>query len=165
MPLVLEKVPTAHLLIAGHDPWEYGKDLQSLISQLGLEKRVQLTGFQSNVKRFLNTLDVFAFASVSEGFGQVLIEAMAAAKPIVATNIPPINEIVEHDRSGFLVSPTKEAFADAITTLLLQPDRSLLMGKHGRDILSDRFSANRMAEETVTVYKQALQRSGCQKLR
>lgn len=165
MPSILERVPTAHLLIAGHDPWKYGKHLQSLIDHLGLDKRVQLTGFQSDVKRFLDMLDVFAFASVSEGFGQVLIEAMAAAKPIVATNIPPINEIVEHERSGLLVPPTKEAFAEAITNLLLQPGRSLLMGKQGKNIFGDRFSSNRMAEETVAVYKQVLQRSRRQKRR
>ena len=108
-------------------------------------------------------LDLFAFASVSEGFGQVLIEAMASAKPIVATDIPPINEIVEHEGSGLLVPPTTEAFAEAITNLLLQPERSLLMGKQGKNIVGDRFSSNRMTEETVAVYKQVLQRSGRQK--
>ena len=163
MPFILKRVPNAHLLIAGHDPWEYGKNLQSLIDRLGLNNRVQLTGFQSDVEGFLDMLDVFAFASVSEGFGQVLIEAMASAKPIVATDIPPINEIVEHEGSGLLVPPTKEAFAEAITNLLLQPERSLLMGKQGKNIVGDRFSSNRMTEETVAVYKQVLQRSGRQK--
>ena len=160
MPLVLEREPNAHLLIAGHDPWAYGKVLQSLIDRLGLNERVELIGFQTDVGRFLGALDIFAFASVSEGFGQVLIEAMAASKPVVATDIPPINEIIEHEGSGLLVAPTKEAFADAIAGLLMQPAHAAQMGERGKAILQERFSAERMAEETVAVYEHALARAG-----
>ena len=160
MPLVLERVPDARLSIAGHDPWDYGKTLRSLIDRLGLDGKVELAGFQSDVGRFLDALDVFAFASVSEGFGQVLIEAMAASKPVVATDIPPINEIIKHEGSGLLAAPTKEAFADALTALLTQPDRAARMGGRGNGVLRERFSAERMAEETVAVYEQALTRAG-----
>jgi glycosyltransferase involved in cell wall biosynthesis len=94
MPAVLHKVPNASLLIAGHAPWGYGPTLQALITELGLGERVQLVGFQDDVPAFLSGVDVFAFASRAEGFGQVLLEAMAAGRPVVASKLAPHTEIV-----------------------------------------------------------------------
>jgi glycosyltransferase involved in cell wall biosynthesis len=94
MPAVLRKVPNASLLIAGHDPWGYGQTLQALITELGLGEHVQLVGFQDDVPAFLSGVDVFAFASRAEGFGQVLLEAMAAGRPVVASKLAPHTEIV-----------------------------------------------------------------------
>ena len=93
MPELCMRVPSARLLIAGHDPRGYGATLRRLIDRLGLGEKVRLVGFQNDVVSFLNALDVFAFASSSEGFGQVLVEAMAAAKPVVASKISPLTEI------------------------------------------------------------------------
>src|SRR5207249_1367063 len=87
-------IPGVSLVIAGHDPWGYGKGLQSLINRLDLRKEVRLVGFQSDIAAFLSVLDVFAFATQSEGFGQVVIEAMAAGKAVVASKIAPLTEII-----------------------------------------------------------------------
>ncbi|MFN3929994.1 MAG: glycosyltransferase, partial [Thermoflexus sp.] len=90
MPFILRRIPEAILLIAGHDPWGYGRYLQDLVDRLELNGRVRLVGFQSDVCSFLHSLDVFAFASRSEGFGQVLIEAMAAAmRDVLLTDARP----------------------------------------------------------------------------
>ena len=105
MPELCKRVPSARLLIAGHDPWGYGATLRRLIDRLGLGEKVRLVGFQNDVVSFLSALDVFAFASSSEGFGQVLVEAMATGKPVVASRIPPLTEIVVDGETGLLVEP------------------------------------------------------------
>ena len=103
MPEVLQQVPKASLLIAGHDPWGYGQTLQVLITAMGLSNRIQLVGFLDDIPSFLWGVDVFAFASRAEGFGQVLLESMAAGKPVVASRIPPHTEIVVNGETGLLV--------------------------------------------------------------
>ena len=153
MPAVVEALPDARLVIAGHDPWGYGETLRSLVRKLGLDDNVKLVGFQSDVASFFRSLDLFAFASVSEGFGQVLIEAMAAAKAVLATDVAPINEIVLDGQTGLLSEPTPESFSRATIALLEEPARLATMGQAGQEIVRSRFSAERMAEETVAIYE------------
>jgi glycosyltransferase involved in cell wall biosynthesis len=155
MPALLEQVPNASLLIAGHDPWGYGKDLHALIEELGLEEQVWLVGFQADIASFLGALDVFAFASRSEGFGQVVIEAMTAGKPVVARRIPPLTEIVVDGGTGLLVEPEKpEAFARAISWLLMHPEEAQHMGMQGRERIYSHFSAEKMVAKVMSLYDQ-----------
>jgi glycosyltransferase involved in cell wall biosynthesis len=160
MPTILEQRPDASLLIAGHDPWGYGKNLREDIERLKLEKKVQLLGFQNDVCSFLGALDVFAFASRSEGFGQVVIEAMAAGKPVVASKIPPLTEIIEDGETGLLVEPgDARGFANAIVWILSHTDQAEQMGKRGQERVRSHFSAERMTDETVSLYSALLRSS------
>jgi glycosyltransferase involved in cell wall biosynthesis len=160
MSAVCKQVPRASLLIAGHDPWGYGKTLQALIEELRLEEQVRLVGFQTGVAAFLNALDVFAFASRSEGFGQVVIEAMAAGKPVVATGIPPLTEIVKDGETGLLVDPDdSRGFASAIVWLLTHPEQAQQMGKRGQERVYSHFSAEKMTNETLSLYEELLRQS------
>jgi len=155
MPELCMRVPSARLLIAGHDPRGYGATLRRLIDRLGLEEKVRLVGFQNDVVSFLNALDVFAFASSSEGFGQVLVEAMAAAKPVVASKISPLTEIVVDGNTGLLVEPgDPTAFADAIMSLLKNPIERERMGLRGRERVKKFFTAERMARQTLALYEE-----------
>lgn len=157
MPLVLKEVPNALLLIAGHDPSGYGKTLQALIDHLELNKSVRLVGFQSDVPSFLHTLDVFAFASFSEGFGQVVVEAMAAGKPVVASNIPPLTEIVVDGETGLLAElDNPPAFAKAISWLLTHPKEAQQMGRYGQERVLLKFSSSAMTEKTLSLYQELL---------
>lgn len=159
MPEVLNRAPNSILLIAGHDPKEYGKTLQTLINNLGLHNQVKLVGFQSDVSSFLHVLDIFALASLSEGFGQVLIEAMAARKPVVASRIAPLTEIVIDGETGFLVKPgNPKGFAEAISWLLNHADKAKLMGERGQELILEKFTAERMAEATLELYRSCIQR-------
>jgi glycosyltransferase involved in cell wall biosynthesis len=153
MPALHKQVPGASLLIAGHDPWGYGEHLQALIDGLGLQAQVRLVGFQSDVPAFLQELDIFAFASRSEGFGQLVIEAMAARKPVVVSRIAPLTEIVEDRASGLLVDPDDpQAFASALAWLLTHPEEARQMGKRAQDRVWQQFSAARMGEDTMALY-------------
>ena len=157
MPTILGQVPNAYLLIAGHDPWGYGKILDSLIDQLQLSRHVRLVGFQNDVPSFLHSIGVFAFASISEGFGQVVIEAMAAGKPVLASKIPPLTEIVVNGESGLLVDhDNPKAFAEAIVWLLKNKEAARRIGQLGAKRVSELFPAERMAQKTFRLYKTLL---------
>jgi glycosyltransferase involved in cell wall biosynthesis len=157
MPTMLECNPNTRLLIGGHDPWGYGKNLQALIDQLRLNSHVTLVGAQNDVPSFFNALNVFAFASRAEGFGQVAIEAMAAGKPVVASKIAPITEIVVDGKTGLLVEPDKpEAFADAIGWLFTHPEEAREMGKRGQQRVYSHFYAERMADEIIALYDKVM---------
>jgi glycosyltransferase involved in cell wall biosynthesis len=157
MPLILKQIPNAILLIAGHDPWNYGQTLQNLIKQLNLESSVQLIGFQSDIPSFLHAIDVFAFASKSEGFGQVVIEAMAAGKPVVASKISPLTEIIEDGVSGFLVERDPRAFANLIIYLLKNPKEAKLIGNQAIRRVQQYFTAEAMTTKTLELYQQVLE--------
>lgn len=155
VPAVCQRLPNSLLLIAGADSWGYGVTLQRRIDELGIGERVRLIGFQNDVASFLGALNVFAFASNSEGFGQVLVEAMAMAKPVVACRIPPLNEIVVDGETGLLVEPARpEAFADAISWLLAHPHEAREMGRRGQERVRSYFSAERMTHETLGLYNE-----------
>jgi len=157
MPELCRNIPNARLLIAGHDPWGYGATIQRLIDRLALGEKVRLVGFQNNVAAFLGALDVFAIATQSEGFGQVIIEAMAAGKPVVGSNMAPLTEIIREGETGFMVSRDDPgAIAKAVAWLLAHPEQAQAMGKHGQDRVHKHFSAARMAEQTLSLYDQML---------
>lgn len=154
MPAILKQVPNASLIIAGHDAAGYGKVLQAMIDERKLNGQVQLVGFQRDVPSFLHALDVFALASRSEGFGQVVVEAMAAGKPVVASRIPSLTEIIVDGETGLLAEPDNpKAFAHAIASLLSNPEERGRMGRRGQERVRHRFSADRMAAETVSLYR------------
>jgi glycosyltransferase involved in cell wall biosynthesis len=157
MRYVREHVPGASLLIAGHDLEGHRETLQRLIDHLGLRPHVRLVGFQADVPSFLHALDVFAFPSRSEGFGQVAIEAMAAGKPVVASRIPPLTEIIVDGETGLLAEPRNpEAFARAIIRLLTDPDLARRMGAQGQKRVMELFDASVMEERTLALYRQCL---------
>jgi glycosyltransferase involved in cell wall biosynthesis len=159
--ILLRQVPEVFLVIAGHDPWGYGKKLQTLIERLGLEENVRLVGFQSDIASFIGALDVFAFASRSEGFGQVLIEAMAAGKPVVAGRIPPFTEIVADGETGLLVElESPESFAEAIAWFLSHPDKTAQMGRQGQERVRNYFSMEQKVVQTFSLYKRLIERNG-----
>jgi glycosyltransferase involved in cell wall biosynthesis len=154
MPQICQAIPNALLLIAGHDPWAYGATLRRQIDELGLGENVRLVGFQKDVVSFLDAIDVFAFATNSEGFGQVMIEAMAMRKPVVASAIPPLTEIAIDGDTGLLVEHgNPRAFADALIELIKDPVKRERMGRRGRERVGQFFTAERMARQTLVLYE------------
>jgi glycosyltransferase involved in cell wall biosynthesis len=151
---VIKPFPNAKLLIAGHDPWNFGKHLKSIIASLGLENNVRLLGFQSDIPKLIRTFDLFAFGSESEGFGQVVVEAMAAGKPVVACRIAPLTEIVKDGETGHLVGKgDSEAFSEAIIERLKYRERSAVMGAKGLGRAKAQFRSSIMAERMSGLYR------------
>ena len=159
MSSVVRQFPQITLLIAGHDPWGYKSVLERLVTQLGMERHVRFLGFQNDIPSFLHAIDVFAFASRSEGFGQVVIEAMAAGKPVVVSRIPPLTEIVIDGETGLYAEPENpESFAEKILWLLFHQEEAQNMGKQGQELVRRRFSAETMTSAVFAVYQEVLRR-------
>jgi glycosyltransferase involved in cell wall biosynthesis len=161
MDVVCKQFPQAMLLIAGPDTWGYAKILHNLIDKLKLNNSVHLLGFVRDIPSFLHAIDIFAFATFSEGFGQVIIEAMAAGKPIVASNISPVDEIVLDRTTGLLAGlGNPEEFARSIVWLLKQPNSAKEMGRLGALRVRENFNAERMTLKTFQFYQEIMNRSG-----
>ena len=137
------------------------KDLKNLVDQYGLNDAVVFTGFQSEVASILATFDVAVLPSLFEGMGRVLVEAMAMEKPVVASRVGGIPDLVEHGVNGYLVSPgDTKGLEQAICTILDDPSLARRMGNEGRKRISNQFSAATMVHSIERVYRELLLRKG-----
>jgi glycosyltransferase involved in cell wall biosynthesis len=160
MSLVHQRIPEARLFIVGDA--QDGKDdykhrLLQARRRLGLEDTVVFTGVREDVPAVMQAADVFVMASLWEGFGLVFLEAMAAAKPVVATRVSAVPEVVDDGVTGLLVEPQNpKALADAMLSLLSDKERARSMGQAGLKRLHERFTEERMIDEIELLYAQIL---------
>lgn len=157
---ILEEFPDAQLKIAGHDPWGHGDVLKRMIAKLGLQQHVQLVGFMSDKDAFFSEIDVFAFASLSEGFGIVLLEAMEAGKPSVVSDISPLTDIICPGASGLAARrEDPQSFANAIMALFRNPSYLRQMGEEAHRRVVQKFSKERMVEKTLDYYRGVIEKT------
>lgn len=148
--------PSLSLLIIGTG--ELHDDLAALASRLGIGDRVRFLGRRDDIPACLAALDLFVFPSQNEGMGRALIEAMAAALPVVATNVGGIPSIIEPGRTGLLVPPgNSEALASAMAELLDDRTRARAIGQAARESLGAEFNAAGMVRAIESVYGRCLQ--------
>jgi glycosyltransferase involved in cell wall biosynthesis len=127
--------------------------LQALVHGLGLEDHLSVLGRRSDMPEVLSAFDIFVLSSHDEGMSNAILEAMAMEKPVVATDVGGTGEVVRHGRSGLLIPPKDpEALAAAIDEMLSQPARAREMGRLGRRIVEDRFSAHAMVRQMERLY-------------
>ncbi len=152
---VLPEHPDARFIIAGEG--ELRASLEQQIRQHHLEKHVMLVGFRADILSLHKAFDVFAMSSVTEGLGTSLLDAMACGKPVVATTVGGIPEVVVHDETGLLVPPRDPpAMAAAIVRLLADPGLRRQMGEAGLARVRTHFSAETMVQNTLRVYQQVV---------
>lgn len=136
VPDIISAVPNVKFLMIGRTEEKnkpYKEELLRLIGRLGLEKMVVIVDFIEDIPNIMNTIDILILPSLEEAFGRVLIEAMAASKPVVATKVDGIPEAVIDKQTGILVPPKdSKALANAIIYLLKDPDIAKKMGIEGR---------------------------------
>jgi glycosyltransferase involved in cell wall biosynthesis len=141
--VVAEKSSSAKLLIVGKG------DLETYVKEFtakhNLKSRIHFAGFREDIPNIMRTIDILVLPSLWEGFGIVLIEAMAAGKPCVATNISSIPEIMMDGENGFLVPPENtQAIADALMKLVSDEKLSERLGRKGSEIVNEKFTIDRM---------------------
>lgn len=123
--------------------------------RLGLRPRVTVTGFRRDIPRVLTATDVLAFPSLEpEGFGRPIIEAMATARPVVATDVGPSAEVLGPN-AGLLVPPDPVSLAGALADLLRDAGRSHAMGQAGRQRVEACFSLERQVAQMSAIYTRA----------
>jgi len=151
--LVYQAAPTAHWLLVGDG--ELRGELESHCRRLGLESRVHFTGWREDVSELLTLCDVFVLPSLGEHFGRVLIEAMAMARAVVATDAGGVPEIVVHAETGLLVPPAQpKALAEAVLALLEDPSRAARLGAAGRRRAETSFSLTRHVAAVEALYEE-----------
>jgi glycosyltransferase involved in cell wall biosynthesis len=120
----------------------------------GVAERITVTGFRSDIARVLAAADVLLFPSLlPEGFGRPIIEAMAMARPVVATDVGPSRELL--DAAGVLVAPTADAVAGAVRVLLADADHARQLGCLGRARVQERFTLDRQVAAMQEIYREA----------
>lgn len=140
----------------GLDPnFEYYLSLRKLIADSGLEKNIVLTGFRKDVANYMTAMEIVIHSSVEpEPFGRVLIEAMVARKPLVATNAGGVPEIVRDGVTGYLVAPgSVSQMASKIAILLRDSDLRLQMGRRGHETVVDKFDIELTSSAIANVYR------------
>jgi glycosyltransferase involved in cell wall biosynthesis len=149
--LVVREVPDARFIILGEG--ELREHLEKQVHEHHLEKHVLLPGFRTDVLGCIKAFDLFVMSSVTEGLGTSLLDAMACARPIVATRAGGIPEIVEDGVNGVLVAPRDApALAAAIVRALKDEGLRRRMGEAGFARVRERFTVERMVAETAAVY-------------
>ncbi len=149
-------IPGAVLLVLGEGPDR--AELTGLAAELGVGDRLLLPGRVGDVAALYRRADLVVHPARWEGFGLAMLEAMLAAKPVVAARAGSAPELVDHDRTGLLVPvDDSDALAAAVSSLLADPARAAAMGEAGRRRAHEEFSVARMADRTAAVYGESLQ--------
>ncbi|MDZ7373154.1 MAG: glycosyltransferase family 4 protein [candidate division KSB1 bacterium] len=142
----------ARLLLVGKGPLAHQVEEFRKASPWGT--RVLHVGFREDIPRIMRSLDVLVLPSFWEGFGIVLIEAMAAGKPVVASRTSSIPEIVVDGETGFLVPPGDSgALADGLLRLAQDRELALAMGKRGRERVHRWFTLDRMVDQWESIFQ------------
>ncbi len=155
--------PELHVFLVGAEQQggAYRQSLQKIIRESSLAGRVHFAGFVPDAARYSREFDVQVIASHAEPFGLVTVEAMAAAVPVVATAAGGTLEIIRDGIEGFLVPPGDiPALANRLSCLLGSAGLRYQMGQQGRTRFEAKYTAARMIDNTVAVYKHALNASG-----
>ncbi len=154
MGQVKELFPNIFLVIVGTGDDEYERHLRTQVESLGLTNQVLFAGFQANPEIFISQFDIFVLPSVLEGLGIVLLEAMTLGKPIVATTVGGIPEIVQHEKTGLLVKPADvDDLCRALLTLCQNPAICQRMGEEAKNRVAETFSRTRMMEGLYHAYE------------
>lgn len=136
---------------------DYFESVRLMVKELGLAEQVIFAGFQADVVPWVKAFDIVVIPSLEESFGRVAVEAMIAGKPVVATNVGALPEIVLDGQTGLLVEPgSPEALASAISKLVISPDWREELGLAGRRRAMNMFALNRYIAQIEEVIATAL---------
>ena len=147
------RFPNVILVMMGDGPERAA--LEARVAALGIADAVRFAGMQPNLPNPHRLFDISVLSSVSEGFPNSIVEAMAAARPVVATSVGGVRDAVEHGVNGLLVqSGDRAAFADAVGRLLESAEQRSAMGAAGQQMARARFTAAVVVPMVSALYRQ-----------
>lgn len=156
---VKNDIANARLVIVGEGYLE--DKLRNLVDELGINDYVIFTGFQYNVSELIACFDIAVLPSFFEGMGRVLLEAMAMGKPVVASRVGGIPDLVKDGVNGLLITPGNiEELANSMKRLLRDKSLASDIGKKGLKSVTDNFSSEIMVKSIRSVYIEQLERKG-----
>lgn len=149
---VVAQFPGARFLVAGEG--ELKEDLERTAEELALKDNVHFIGRCAEIPTLLASSDICVLTSTAEGFSNSILEYMAAAKPVIATDVGGAREAIADGESGYLIASNDDRELTArLCDLLNAPERSGEMGKRGRDIVAERFSEQAQLAKTLELYR------------
>jgi len=151
----VEIVPVRYMIIGDG---EMRGELERYVEELGIKDKVEFKGWVKDLKAIYEELDIVALTSLNEGTPVSLIEAMAGGRPVIATNVGGVKDIVKDGASGYLVElGNVEEFIKKLLELIKDPEKRRKFGENGRNIVKDRFSKERLIKDTEKLYNNTLQ--------
>jgi glycosyltransferase involved in cell wall biosynthesis len=155
---VVLDLPQAVFVIVGDGSMR--ESLAESIRQKGLNHRVRLLGQRNDMSNIYASLDLFVLASLNEGLPMVLLEALSAALPVVATKVGAVPQVIDSGRSGLLVDPSNpKMLADSILACLRDKQFAYSLGMHGRATVLERFSSDTMSRQYLAVYERSFNKT------
>jgi len=152
---IASKDPCLSLIIVGNGVNK--KELEKQTEKLNLKDQVIFAGYQSEVNAFIKYLSIFVISSLNEALPLVLIEAMSHAKPIIATTVGGIPEVIIHLENGLLVPPANAAaLTDNLLLLINDLELQKKLSLNARKTYETNFTVNRMLEETKSIYQKII---------
>jgi len=158
IPLVVKENQNCHFLVVGDSPIRV--ELEYYAKKVGVQEYITFEGFvpYDQINKYYQISDIVVVPSIwYEPFGRTSIEAMASGRPVVASNIGGISEVIEHEKTGLLVEPNNsEELANAIIILLNDKEMRMEMSKHAYKVAKEKYNANIIAKKVLKVYKNVL---------
>ena len=152
--LIVPKYPSTLFIFTGDGHLK--QELKKKTLEMGIEDNIIFLGWRDDVARIISIYDILVLPSLNEGMGRVLVEAMALGKPIVASDIGGIPDLITHGKNGFLVPPkSPELLAKYIQILIEKKERRESMGQTGKKNALN-FSRESMVERITALYKELL---------
>jgi len=151
--------PKIKLIIAGDGP--HRKYLENFTKELGIESNVSFEGFVDikEKEKLIATSNAMVFPSLCEGFGLVILEAFSHKKPVLASNIPPMSDILSDGKNGFLLNPYDEnEWSKILIRLIRNPETSKNLGISGNKALQEKFQASNMYEKIIEMYAELIKK-------
>lgn len=153
--IVIHSAPDTRFALIGDGPLR--DNLENLNRELGLTEKAVFFGEQEDVGTYYASFDIAVLTSEAEGCSNSLLEAMAQGKPVVATDVGGNRELIEHGKTGLLVPfGDSEAIAEAVLSLINNPDLAAAMGQKAKADVYSRFSVAHMVEQYESLYEESL---------
>ncbi|MBD1399350.1 glycosyltransferase family 4 protein [Pelovirga terrestris] len=155
LPQIIKKIPGLKVLFIGDGPLQ--EEIQQQVDQSGLKSHVIFTGYQSNVQNFYREIDLLVLPSLSEGMPNVALEAMLFGKPVVATRVGGVPEVVVDGETGILVdSQNAEQLSAAVIRLFKHPEMLRDFGVSGRERVLSEFNPEERVKKIAALYEEVL---------
>lgn len=150
--LICGKIPEAYFILVGDG--ELRKMIEDKILMEGLSEKIKITGWTSDVSRYISTFDIGLLTSKWEGFGLVLVEYMAMDKPVVASNVGGIPNVIQNGLNGILVEPgDSKGFAEAVMKIKGDSEIREMLVENGNKCVVEKFNIKRVIEEHEKIIK------------
>ncbi len=156
---VLEAGEKIRIVIAGSGPEE--RNLRRLATSLELNDHITFVDGTTAMSTYLSAVDIFCLPSLQQGFGIILLEAMALGRPVIASGVGGVLSIIDDEKTGRIVPPSdSRALADCLLEMLRDAEGTRKLGIAGQNLVEDRFTADRMVDDMLALYNDVVSADG-----